>query len=209
MNIEDAFYSVCENSKKIMISCKWENKDFYGSWLAQQYFLVRHTTRLICAYSLRVPLENQEDYKSTMHHLKEEGGHDQWILNDLNNLNLSIGNYKSLPQTSALIQSQYYQINYEPPVSFCGYSQFLEVLAVLVAGSLADRVDRSFGKKASVFLRGHSVVDQEHIVYGFKALSKINSFEKEKVIENLENCSELYNAMLLKINQPVARALVA
>lgn len=103
-------------------SMPWSQRTYYASWLAQQYFLVRHTPRLMCAFALRVPLKKNSDFNNAVHHLQEELGHDQWLLNDLKSLGFEISDFAPLAATQALIKSQYYQIQQESPLSFAGYT---------------------------------------------------------------------------------------
>jgi hypothetical protein len=199
MNIKDTFYDITGKTIEIISQCPWEDKHFYSAWIAQQYFLVQHTTRLICLYSLRIPMENNQAYKDTLTHLKEESGHDQWLLNDLKKLNCSIDLFSPEIEINALIKSQYYQISYEPIVSFLGYSQFLELLSVRFANKVAERVENQFGKGSAVFLRGHAEADQDHIVEGFDRMKDCSNFEKSKIIENLNTTGALYNTTLFKL----------
>lgn len=201
IDIADRFYEVTSETVLVFKEVPWNDREFYASWLAQQYFLVEHTTRLLCAFSLRVPLEQKEAYKSIMHHLKEESGHDQWLLNDLKKLGYEINQFRPLPEINAIIKSQYYEIDYNASVAFIGYSQFLEVLAVQVAAWTANIVDREFGRGSAVFLRGHAEADVEHVEEGFKRITTATDLEKEKILENLITVGTLYNSALVKLKK--------
>lgn len=199
MSIRELFENTVQQAAQQIRSLPWENRQFYENWLAQQFFLVQHTPRLLCAYALRVPLDNRSDFSEIMHHLKEENGHDLWLLNDLEKMGTSPKNFKPLPSSQALIKSQYYQIQHDDPTSLCGYSQFLEYLSAVVAGELSSRVEKSFGKNTAVFLKGHASVDVEHSEDGWKMLARLNPEQNAKVIENLNMTAKLYLRMFDEI----------
>jgi len=43
----------CQITHEILIHSPWENQSFYAEWLAQTYFYVRHSTRLLCLAAAR------------------------------------------------------------------------------------------------------------------------------------------------------------
>lgn len=207
MTIRSKFEAVVDEVARVSRALPWENKDFYTQWLAQQFFLVTHTPRLLCSYALQVPLGSRDEFDHILHHLKEETGHDSWILKDLQKLGTSPAAFTPHPAGAALIKSQYYQIQYEHPMTLCGYSQFLEYLSVLVAGEIASRVEKAFGPQTAVFLKGHAAVDVEHAEDGWKMLENLPKDLEAKVLENLYMSANLYLQMLGDLKaQPVPRS---
>ncbi len=178
----------------------WENRSFYTQWLAQQYFLVRHTPKLLCAFALQLPIHQSDELNEILYHLKEETGHDRWLIKDLQKFDKSPEHFQPSPMANALIMSQYYYIQHTDPMALCGYSQFLEYTSAVVAGELADRVEREFGPGTAVFLRGHSHVDVEHAEDGWKLLSRATDKQKTLIFENLEMTDSLYSQLLSEIS---------
>lgn len=174
--------------------------------MAQQFFLVTHTPRLLCSYAHQIPLKSRDEFDHILHHLKEETGHDAWILKDLQKLGTNPSAFTPHPAGAALIKSQHYQIQYEHPVTLCGYSQFLEYLSVVVAGEIAARVEKAFGPQTAVFLKGHAAVDVEHAEDGWKMLENLPKDLEAKVLENLYMSASLYLQMLGDLKtQPASR----
>lgn len=196
MNLRDEFYNCTNETVKLVLAAPWYNQNFYVSWLAQQYYLVQHSTRLLSAFSITIPLAEYAAYKNVLQHLNEESGHDEWLISDMKALGASPKDFKPLPSISGIVKSQYYQIEHDLPISFTGYSQFLEVLAVRVASDVADIVQSSLGDGCVTFLRGHYEADQDHIVNGFERMEGASDIAKEKIIENLSMVADLYNNAL-------------
>ncbi|MCE3010072.1 MAG: iron-containing redox enzyme family protein [Proteobacteria bacterium] len=196
MELRSSFEKIVDEVAQVARTMPWENRDFYTQWLAQQFFLVSHTPRLLCAYAIRVPLGSRAEFDHILHHLREETGHDSWILKDLQNLGTTPHNFRPHAAGAALIKSQYYQVQHENPLTLCGYSQFLEHLSVVVAGEIASRVERAFGPQTAVFLKGHAAVDVEHSEDGWKMLENISKDLEVRILENLEMSASLYLQML-------------
>lgn len=196
MTLRSKFEAVVQEVARVARALPWENKNFYSEWLAQQFYLVTHTPRLLCSYALRIPVQSRGEFDHILHHLKEETGHDGWLLKDLNKLGTSPAEFKPHPAGAALIKSQYYQVQYEHPITLCGYSQFLEYLSVVVAAELAERVEKAFGPQTAVFLKGHAAVDVEHAEDGWKMLENLSPELEAKVLENLYMSATLYMQML-------------
>lgn len=199
MSLKSDFEKTVRSSATFIQTLPWENPDFYKHWLAQQYFLVSHTPRLLCAFALRIPLESKKEFLEIMHHLKEETGHDLWLLSDLEKMGHTPDQFNFLPSASSLIKSQYYQIQHDDPISLCGYSQFLELLSAETAGVLAARVESAHGKKTAVFLKGHALVDVQHAEDGWNMIDRASESQIPKIKENLIMTSLLYLQMLTEI----------
>jgi hypothetical protein len=196
MTLRSKFEAVVDEVAKVSRAMPWEDKDFYTQWLAQQFFLVTHTPRLLCSYALQVPLKARSEFDHILYHLKEETGHDGWLLKDLQKQGTSPAEFQQHPAGAALIKSQYYQIQFEHPITLCGYSQFLEYLSVVVAAEIAERVEKKFGPQTAIFLKGHAAVDVEHAEDGWKMLVNLPAELEARVLENLYMSATLYVQML-------------
>src|SRR5690606_24416532 len=73
----------------------WTSRKVYGDWLAQTYYYVRHSTRLLAAAAARFPLDERG---SALHyrfaaHIGEEKRHEQLALHDLQQLGFTLAEF--------------------------------------------------------------------------------------------------------------------
>lgn len=100
-----------------------------------------------------------------VHHVEEERGHDEWILEDLEVLGVprstTLARIPS-PTVAALVGAQYYWIRHHHPVLLLGYISVLEGFAPSVES--VDALGRRAGVPATALrtLREHATVDDEH-----------------------------------------------
>lgn len=179
----------------------WENRTAYAWWLAQTYYLVRHTTRFIALTAARVPFEKNALHYDLMEHCREEAGHDKLALNDLTKLGFTLEQLPPLAETTALYRAQYFALEYASPVSHFGYSFCFEGYAARRAGAIQQIVERSFGRGIATFLAVHAVVDQHHFERAFEILHTLNDEEGAAILENLELSCLLYEGMMKRILQ--------
>lgn len=99
------------------------------------------------------------------HHVDEERGHDEWILEDLEVLGVprktTLARTPS-PTVAGLVGAQYYWIRHHHPVVLLGYISVLEGYAPSVES--VDALGRRAGVPAAAMrtLREHAAVDDEH-----------------------------------------------
>jgi hypothetical protein len=99
------------------------------------------------------------------HHIPEELGHDDWLLEDLESLGMSrdqvLGRVPS-PTIAALVGAQYYWIQHVHPVGLLGYMALLE--GYPPSPHDIDRVQAATGYGPAAFrtLRLHADLDPQH-----------------------------------------------
>ncbi len=54
----------CQITHEVLMHSPWSQKEFYAEWLAQTYFYVQHSTRLLCLSAARV------GHYQNIHHLR-------------------------------------------------------------------------------------------------------------------------------------------
>jgi len=185
-------------------SIDWTNKQAYGLWLSQAYFLVRHTTRLLALCAGYCPFEYEETHRRTLEHLSEETGHDAIAVADLKSLGFDLDELTEMPETSALIQLQYRQMAEMSGCAFFGYILLLEGLAVTRGGLLHAVVGDKFGPRASRFLKTHAEDDVEHIEKAFQHIDLFKPNDQMIVVRNLRESSRLYGLMLDHVKKDIA-----
>lgn len=174
----------------------WENRAAYGGWLAQTYYFVRHTTSFLALTASRFgPWQRDRQYFQ-LHHLREESGHDQLLLSDLDALGFKPETFEELPETAALYQSQYYFIEHENPASHWAYAYLLEGLAAKKIGTFIRRVESCHPTGSSQFLRVHMDEDQGHFERGLGMLDHLTPAEARSYQRNLLQVSYFYVRML-------------
>jgi pyrroloquinoline quinone (PQQ) biosynthesis protein C len=179
----------------------WSKKRAYGDWLAQTYYFVAHSTRLLALAAARTSVTGDSLHYRWVEHIKEERGHHRLCLNDLKQLGYTLNDFHEHPQTSAFYQSQYYQVDYVHPKALFGYILLLEAVADKYGGGAYKETERIYGALGSSFLKVHATEDPEHVR---SALKWINSFSKEDteiVSANLAQTAYLYGELLTTIAQ--------
>jgi pyrroloquinoline quinone (PQQ) biosynthesis protein C len=179
----------------------WENKTAYGCWLAQTYYFVRHTTSFLSLTASRFGPWQRERQYFQLSHLREESGHDELLLSDLNALGFKIETFEELPETAALYQSQYYFIDHENPASHWAYAYLLEGVAAKKIRIFIDRVESSHATGSSQFLRVHKDEDQGHFERGLGMLDHLTAAEADSYQRNLIQCAYFYAGMLEHIQR--------
>lgn len=159
----------------------WEDRLSYGFWLAQEYYHARHATRVTALAATRIPYTDNKTHIQFLIHGMEENDHDQWAINDLENLGLQIRAIPEMPQISAIYQSLFYLVDRIDPCALVGYALLVENLSARAAGKFAAKVERKFGPKSATLLKAHSVVDQKHILQNKEYFS---------------NCTEIQRALI-------------
>lgn len=174
----------------------FNNSDFYALWLAQTYYFVCNSTRLLMAAASRFPIHEKEQFRRFLAHIKEEQGHEVLALNDIKRMNYDIKNLPELPQTKAFYLTQYALIQNTTPYALFGYILFLEDMAVRIGEQIAHRLPRNIKESSGSFLKVHSAEDVEHVK---EALNIINEFDENtisKINESLEISAALYESIL-------------
>lgn len=177
----------------------FKNEDIYANYLAQTFYFVRHSTRLLALSAGLCPFELQGFHKRALDHAAEEKGHEILLINDLKAFGKNVDQFVENQSTRAFYQTQYFAIEHENPLSFLGYVLLLETLAVTLGKELCGPIEEKWGRKSSSFLRVHAEEDVDHLE---KLHALIDSLPKDshKLIEgNLVQAGMLYALMLEEI----------
>lgn len=179
----------------------WEDPASYSNWLAQTYFFVRHSTRIIALAAAHFDMDKEEHHVRCLQHLREEQGHEKLLIQDLAALKMDVKHFDEFPETAMFYQSQSYFIQNETAMAFFGYLLCLEGLGAQKGPELYSRTRAAHGDKATMFLKVHSEADQEHIQQVFHHLKDLNSKEYSAIKRNFESSCMLYVGFLNRSNQ--------
>lgn len=203
---------IAELNKTFMVAIKrtsdegllifpWENKEFYCRWLAQTYYMVRHTTRFLCLTGAKFSFEDQKLHQFCLNHLKEEAGHELLAKKDLEILGDKLKQLPPSPETEYMIQNQYYWINKTPFAHF-GFFWVLEQLSVLCGNQIIERVHKAHGTNCTSFLDLHASEDVKHTKTIYSKVQAFPEHELESLISNIRQTGFAYSEMLKTLQKP-------
>lgn len=156
----------------------WENKLAYGQFLAQTYYYVCHSTRLLCASAALFTQEDQSLHRRFIKHMDEENSHELLALRDLQKLGYKIEDFPELPQTRTLYEIQYYKVEHNDPTALMGYILALETMAGNDFKWLKEKLTGLYGKECAKFVQVHADDDPDHIE---KAVELVQGLKKERL----------------------------
>lgn len=207
-SLESAFDRRLKALEKAVDMFPWADKQAYAFWLAQQYFLVRHTTTYLAILAGQAGVGQPEGHARALAHLREETGHEALLLEDLKAMKEDIGHFNELLVTSLLYQAQYYWLLRDDPGAHAGYALMLEGLAARKAKQILKAVEEAHGKLACTFLKVHAAEDERHYREGIDALSLQSREILAAVLVNLEQSQHLYFQILETAAQKAAPPVV-
>lgn len=192
-----------EKEKMIMIeslkSFPWSDKASYGDYLAQTYYYVNHSERLL---ALAAALMNEEDRKMQRRffsHLSEENSHDLMVKKDLENLGYSLEDFPEKPETKIFWETQYYKIEHQDPSALMGYILLLEDVASTTCTWIHQEIEKYHGKKCSTFLRVHGEEDPDHVDEALRVIEALSEVRKTRIYSNLKQSQIAYKNILSAI----------
>ncbi len=188
-------------TREIFLKFPWENRQAYAEWLAQTYYMVNHSTRLVALAGAYTPLDQNNLHARFVDHSKEERGHDRIAIADIKALGYSIDDFPCLYTSACMYQVQYYWVQHRGAVSFFGYTLALESIASEFGPEVYRRVLAAHGEKATVFMKIHTVDDVGHMEKAIKQFDNLNEQERTLVAENLHLSASIYRAMLNEIRR--------
>jgi hypothetical protein len=176
----------------------WTDRDAYCDWLAQTYYYVRHSTRLLAAAAARFACDELGD---TLHHrftrhMKEEHKHELLALRDLHVLESGIDAFAERPATRLLYEPQYFKIEHQSPVAVLGYILGLEGMSAGRGKWVLEEARRVHPARATTFLEVHAHDDEDHLQKGIAVVETLPASEAKWVEENLRQTAFAYNSML-------------
>lgn len=179
----------------------FQNISIYSNWLAQTYYFVRHSTRLLALSAALCPFELQGFHQRALDHAAEEKNHEKMLIHDLKHLGTNISDFPESPVTASFYQTQYYAIENIHPLAFLGYVSLLEMLPITVGLDLLPKIEATFGKNATSFLRVHSQEDVDHMKSLEGVLASLDISAQKVIEQNLKQATFLYCTMLSEIQQ--------
>lgn len=206
-SILEQYNRLMDRAKEELGAADWTDRRVYAGWLAQTYYFVRHSSRLLALGAASAKLHEDTLHRRMVSHLREEMGHDKVAALDIKNLGLSLDDFPELTTTRAFYQNQYYTLQNEPAASFLGWILFLEGVAATLGPKIHKVANETFGEKCSLFIKLHAEEDQDHIKSALEVAMKLTSEEAVFVVANMKQSADLYFRMIAEI-QVAARTAI-
>lgn len=184
----------------------WEEKEFVCDFLAQTFYYVSHSEKLLALAIAR--LNDSGLAKRFKEHLSEEHNHELLAVNDLKRLKSNLANHKECPQTRTFYECQYYKIEHQNPLALMGYILFLEELAAKEGSYIHDLIKKKHGV-SSTFLKVHGEEDLDHVAKARELIFDL-PLEVQSIINvNFEQSRKNYYAMLDSICERITSPIAA
>lgn len=159
----------------------------YVAFLLQAYHHVKHTVPLLMAVGAHIPEEKEWLRNAVAEYIKEELGHQEWILNDIEACGYDKEKARhSQPNiaTELMVAYAYDMIRRINPLGFFGMVLVLEGTSVTTADIAANNIEESLGlpRKAFTYLRSHGALDQDHVKFFESLMNRIADSKEQQLI---------------------------
>ncbi len=181
------------------------SRDSYIAYLTQAYHHVKHTVPFLMGMGARLPEKNTWLRPVLAEYIKEEIGHEEWILNDIEAAGGSKDDArKAKPYlaTEILVAYNYDYITRKNPVGFFGMVFMLESTSVGIATAGADSVKTALNlpKEAFSYLYSHGTLDASHMDFFKNNVNRIvDAADQAAIIEVAQNTFQLFAQLMRSI----------
>ncbi len=175
----------------------------YIEYLTQAYHHVSHTVRFLMAMGYHLPSSKKEFHKTLAEYIKEEVGHEEWILNDISaaggDADIARNSTPNL-ETQLLIAYNYDYIQRKNPMGFFGMVFMLESTSIELASKGANTLQKSLQlpKNAFTYLQSHGELDINHMHFFEKTINGVSDKDDQSSIIEVANNSFILFANMLK-----------
>jgi pyrroloquinoline quinone (PQQ) biosynthesis protein C len=157
------------NSKVLDIVANGLPLERYRKLLLELYHVVWHFNPVCAAAASRVSDEQKQVRYFLYDHMKEEQGHEEWVVNDLDVVGVKADEvvaYKPTEHMLALNGYNYWAADRRHPCSVLGMLYALEVIASVYGGPMTAAITDSLllqGDRGISFISSHATLDAEHM----------------------------------------------
>ncbi len=179
-----------------------ENPEVYADFLAQTYYYVSHSTRLLAVGAGLMKQSEGQYFRRFIKHITEESNHEILAKHDLEELGYNLEDFPERPETKALWEAQYYKIMQQDPMYFMGYILALEQFACVYFPDFLQRIEAAYKGKAIRFVKLHAEEDPDHVEKAIKFIESLSQERVLKVAENIEQTAMSYSQMCEACSAP-------
>jgi pyrroloquinoline quinone (PQQ) biosynthesis protein C len=161
--------------------------DDYIAFLTQAYHHVKFTVPLLMATGSRLPDSQEWLREAVAEYIKDEVGHQEWILNDIAACGADkekVRHSQPAMATELMVAYAWDMVMRRNPVGFFGMVHVLEGTSVNLADQAAEHIKQALGlpENAFTYLRSHGSIDQTHIKFLEQLLDKFDGIEEQALI---------------------------
>jgi len=141
----------------------------YRSLLLDLYHVVWHFNPICAAAASRISDRNKHVRYFLYDHMKEEAGHEEWVVNDLIAMGVEpevTRSYKPTLHLLALNAFNYWAADRSHPCSVLGMVYALEVIASVYGGPITAAIKETLqleDDRGISFISSHATLDAEHM----------------------------------------------
>lgn len=185
----------------------------YLAFLREAYHHVKHTVPLLVACKARLPQRLAWLAPELDEYIRDERGHDQWILNDIAALGGDperVRASRPAPATELMVAYAYDTIARGNPVGFFGMVQVLEGTSVALALIAAERIQRELqlSEHAFSYLRSHGELDREHTAHLAALVNRLDeAADQEAIVHAAKMFYRLYGDVFRSLPLPAEPAI--
>ncbi len=190
-----------EQSKVFISSLPWDKRDFYANYLAQTYYFVCHSTRLLAKAISYFGVDRDRLYRRFTSHLVEEGHHEKLAERDIRNLSCDMRDFPELSTTKAFYESQYYKVEVTKGTGLLGYILYLEAISVYIYPEITYKLRQYYGDKCCKFLKIHTEEDPGHVEKAIEEIHHLAPREQEEIWGNFIQTADLYHHILGEVRK--------
>jgi pyrroloquinoline quinone (PQQ) biosynthesis protein C len=160
----------------------------YRKLLLELYHVVWHFNPTCAAAASRIPDAHKQIRYFLYDHMKEEAGHEEWVLNDLDAMGVDRPYAISCPPTflvSALIGYNYWTADRRHPCAVLGMVYALEVIASVYGGPITSAIRESLlleSDRGISFISSHATLDAEHMAELRMVMNRIEDEDTKNAI---------------------------
>ncbi len=183
---------------------KGASRELYIDFLTQAYHHVKHTYPLLALASVHTHDEAYQD--ALVEYMKEERGHEKWILDDIRALGGDAEGVRCGKPGQAcqiMVGYTYYAIEWIDAYAMLGSVHVLEGMSTLLADRAADAIQSSLafpGKDGFTYLRSHGALDIEHVAFFKGLVNAIPEQAHDVIIETSKVIYRLYGDIFRELS---------
>lgn len=194
--LETSFKQSMTILEKNLLEFDLNNKYAYANFLAQTYYYVSHSTRLLAFAAGMYKGDEEKLFRRYIKHISEEASHEILALKDLEELGFTIEQFHELPETKNLWEAQYYKVLHTDPTSFMGYILALEAFACNYFPGFLVKLQEAYGSKAVRFVKVHAEEDPDHVTKAYEFIESLSDNRKDEIAKNVLQTAKSYSYML-------------
>lgn len=167
---------------------KGVTRDLYAKYLEQAYHHVRFTVPLLELARDRCGADDTAYVNALAEYIKEESGHDEWILDDIKALGAdseAVRHGQGGFACRMMVAYAHFAIEHISPYALLGMVHVLEGMSVELADKAAGAIAASFGAtppNAFSYLTSHGALDIEHVQFFEDLVNSIGNPEIENLV---------------------------